>query len=198
MKIPNMLIAESLASLMDKLKTTGPHFVRCLKPNAMKAPGMFDSELVLRQLRYAGMMEAVKIRQSGYPVRTPFDDFLRRYAVLNAAGSKGDPRADCEAVVGTTGGLVAPHQIGKTKVLLKQEQVDGLEALRSQAVKAALVHIQTAVRSMLVRVRMSAIKAVAAKIRAELDRSPRCLEDLQACVFEGREAGMRSAVIRRC
>lgn len=34
-----------------------------------QAPLEFDAELVLRQLRYTGMLETVKIRQAGYPVR---------------------------------------------------------------------------------------------------------------------------------
>ncbi len=29
----------------------------------------FDAEVVLRQLRYTGMLETVKIRQAGYPCR---------------------------------------------------------------------------------------------------------------------------------
>ena len=38
----------------------------------MQSPCQFDDELVLRQLRYTGMMETVKIRKSGYSVRVDF------------------------------------------------------------------------------------------------------------------------------
>ena len=37
-----------------------------------QTPCQFDDELVLRQLRYTGMMETVKIRKSGYSVRVDF------------------------------------------------------------------------------------------------------------------------------
>jgi myosin heavy subunit len=47
---------------MDTLTATAPHYVRCLKPNVLKMPAVFDSDLVLNQLRYAGMMETIKIR----------------------------------------------------------------------------------------------------------------------------------------
>lgn len=47
---------------MDTLTATAPHYVRCLKPNVLKLPAVFDSDLVLNQLRYAGMMETIKIR----------------------------------------------------------------------------------------------------------------------------------------
>ncbi len=39
----------------------------------LQAPCQFDNEVVLRQLRYTGMMETVKIRKAGYSVRTDFE-----------------------------------------------------------------------------------------------------------------------------
>ena len=33
----------------------------------------FNEEVVLRQLRYTGMLETVKIRQAGYPCRIPIN-----------------------------------------------------------------------------------------------------------------------------
>jgi myosin heavy subunit len=47
---------------METLTATAPHYVRCVKPNALKLPAVFDNDLVLNQLRYAGMMETIKIR----------------------------------------------------------------------------------------------------------------------------------------
>lgn len=43
---------------------------------------LFDRELCMRQLRYSGMMETIRIRKAGYPVRYTFDEFLSRYRVL--------------------------------------------------------------------------------------------------------------------
>lgn len=39
----------------------------------LQTPCQFDNEVVLRQLRYTGMMETVKIRKAGYSVRTDFE-----------------------------------------------------------------------------------------------------------------------------
>merc|ERR1719272_1689608 len=62
----------SLASLMKMLGSSNPYFVRCIKPNMKKVPGVFEVPIVLNQLRYSGMMETVKIRRAGYPVRREF------------------------------------------------------------------------------------------------------------------------------
>lgn len=43
---------------------------------------LFDRELCLRQLRYSGMMETIRIRKAGYPIRHTFQQFLDRYRVL--------------------------------------------------------------------------------------------------------------------
>lgn len=56
-----------------------PWFVRCVKPNNDKTPMRFDMPVVLEQLRYSGMLDTIKIRQSGYPVRMKFQQFVDRY-----------------------------------------------------------------------------------------------------------------------
>jgi myosin-9 len=38
-----------------------------------QAPCQFDDEIVLRQLRYTGMLATVKIRQAGYNYRLLFE-----------------------------------------------------------------------------------------------------------------------------
>ena len=43
---------------------------------------MFDRELCCRQLRYSGMMETIRIRRAGYPIRHTFTEFVDRYRFL--------------------------------------------------------------------------------------------------------------------
>lgn len=52
---------------------------------------VFNRELCIRQLRYSGMMETIRIRKAGYPVRYTFDEFLERYRVL-LNSSQCDPK----------------------------------------------------------------------------------------------------------
>jgi len=43
---------------------------------------MFDRGLCCRQLRYSGMMETIRIRRAGYPIRHSFTEFVERYRFL--------------------------------------------------------------------------------------------------------------------
>lgn len=39
---------------------------------------VLDRQLIARQLRYSGMMETIRIRQAGYPIRYTFNEFVNR------------------------------------------------------------------------------------------------------------------------
>jgi myosin-5 len=57
---------------------TEPMFVRCVKPNPLKAAQSFVPTSVLHQLRCGGVFECVRVSQAGYPTRQPFSQFLAR------------------------------------------------------------------------------------------------------------------------
>jgi myosin-6 len=63
---------EQLNSLMATLKQTAPYFVRCIKPNATKAPKDFQGEYVRPQLRCGGLIEALRIIKLGFPTRCAY------------------------------------------------------------------------------------------------------------------------------
>lgn len=82
---------------------------------------MFDRVLCVRQLRYSGMMETIRIRRAGYPIRHSFNEFVERYSILLTGVSphhKEDAKAlamkICKTVLGN-----ADFQLGRTKVFLK-------------------------------------------------------------------------------
>ena len=51
-----------------------------------KYPGGFTAPKVLEQLRYCGVLETVRIRREGYPVRTGFAEFAARLGEADEAG----------------------------------------------------------------------------------------------------------------
>merc|ERR1719259_243045 len=108
----------SLDALMATLAACQPYFVRTIKPNEKKSPNDFDRALVCRQLRYSGMMETIRIRRAGYPIRHGFREFVERFRFLVAGcppphkGEVNDSaRRICSEVLGKR-----DYQIGRTKV----------------------------------------------------------------------------------
>ncbi|KIH64464.1 myosin head [Ancylostoma duodenale] len=115
---------KSLDQLMQQLNHTEPFFIRCIKPNEFKRALMMDRDLVLRQLQYSGMMETIKIRRNGYPIRHDFEPFVRRYRVLvNGIGPlhRIDVRSAAEQICEQVLGSNSEFQLGKTKVFLKEK-----------------------------------------------------------------------------
>ncbi|NXP04296.1 MYO3B protein, partial [Thinocorus orbignyianus] len=68
----------SLMILMERMYSANPHFVRCIKPNSQKEPGVVDSQVVLLQLRYNGLLETIRIRRDGFSWRPSFEEFAER------------------------------------------------------------------------------------------------------------------------
>ncbi|NWW96540.1 MYO3B protein, partial [Rhynochetos jubatus] len=68
----------SLMVLMERMYSANPHFVRCIKPNSQKDPGVVDSQVVLQQLRYNGLLETIRIRRDGFSWRPSFEEFAER------------------------------------------------------------------------------------------------------------------------
>merc|ERR1712130_1045750 len=88
---------ESLNKLMTNLKSTQPHFVRCIIPNEIKKPGYMEWNLVLHQLRCNGVLEGIRICRKGYPSRVMYEEFAKRYVILHAAAKKEDDFCDWKA-----------------------------------------------------------------------------------------------------
>ncbi|KAK1879385.1 Unconventional myosin-VIIb [Dissostichus eleginoides] len=89
---------QSLDSLMKALSACQPSFIRCFKPNNEKQSETFDRELCMRQLRYSGMLDTIRIRKLGFPIRHTFQDFLKRYRVLLKT-TVCDPKTETAAAV---------------------------------------------------------------------------------------------------
>uniref|UniRef100_A0A3Q1IMX3 Myosin X n=1 Tax=Anabas testudineus TaxID=64144 RepID=A0A3Q1IMX3_ANATE len=151
----------SLHSLMATLSTSNPYFIRCIKPNTHKMPDQFDQTVVLNQLRYSGMLETVKIRRTGFPVRRSFQDFcfrcvqklsIHKYKVLmRSALMPDDPRGRCIQLLHLYDSSSAEWQLGKTKVFLRESLEHRLEKQREVEVLKAAMIIQAHVMGYMAR-----------------------------------------------
>ena len=73
---------EQLTSLVSSVEKTDPHYIRCLKPNDAARPKMLTRKRLTEQLRYGGVLEAVRVARAGYPVRMIHTEFFQRYRML--------------------------------------------------------------------------------------------------------------------
>ncbi|XP_061684462.1 myosin VIIAa isoform X2 [Syngnathoides biaculeatus] len=157
---------KSLELLMRTLSVCQPFFVRCIKPNEYKKPMLFDRDLCVRQLRYSGMMETIRIRRAGYPIRYTFVEFVDRYRVLmpgvKPAYKQEDLRGTCQRIAEAVLGRDDDWQMGKTKIFLKDHHDMLLEIERDKAITDKVILIQKVVRgfkdrSNFLRMRKSAV-----------------------------------------
>ncbi|XP_051979508.1 unconventional myosin-Vb [Xyrauchen texanus] len=143
---------QSLQLLMDTLNSTTPHYVRCIKPNDLKKPFLFDPKRAVQQLRACGVLETIRISAAGYPSRWTYEEFFSRYRVLLCdLVSQADVRRSCQSALHDL--IPDPEQycFGKTKVFFRAGQVAVLEKLRGDRLHAAGVLIQSWVKGWLQR-----------------------------------------------
>ncbi|KAH0932602.1 hypothetical protein HID58_009719 [Brassica napus] len=124
---------QQLQSLLETLNTTEPHYIRCVKPNNVLKPEIFENINVLHQLRCGGVLEAIRISCAGYPTRKPFSEFLTRFRILfpEATNKSFDEVEACKKLLAKV--ELKGFQIGKTKVFLRAGQMAELDAHRSEA-----------------------------------------------------------------
>lgn len=163
--------SDSLQQLLQSMSKCNPWFVRCVKPNNDKQALRMDMPCVLQQLRYLGMLDTIKIRQCGYPVRLRFQHFVERYRhMLKQPIPRGTPYRDlCRFVLDTL-----PHtntegpdfQLGATRVFLREGVHRMLENSRAERLKNAAVIIQKHARGMIARKRLKRQKRGAVAIQS--------------------------------
>ncbi|GAB9467267.1 hypothetical protein Gpo141_00004619 [Globisporangium polare] len=157
-----------LSELMEVLWHTTPNYIKCIKPNNLKFPGGFSCELVRDQLIYSGVLEVVRIRQEGFPIRKRFDIFfelfwslsVRKYAsgVTNVRKDVKLLRDACEQIA--VEWLEEKHPLilgkkvfamGRQEVFLRYGQIEKLEAyVSSLRVEKAVI-----IQAKLVRCRIA-------------------------------------------
>ena len=158
---------DSLVSLMKMLGASNPFFVRCVKPNMKKVPREFEIPIVLNQLKYSGMMETVKIRRAGYPVRREFPDFLFRFRVLTAGLPKDGSEKDlCAAVFQKYEPTGVDWKMGHTKAFMREHVEIVLEEARTEELKVTIEKIKAVILGAVIQHRMAVTKVSVVKIQA--------------------------------
>ncbi|KAF6153348.1 hypothetical protein GIB67_003538 [Kingdonia uniflora] len=147
-----------LFQLMQRLETTTPHFIRCIKPNTLQCPGTYEQGLVLQQLRCCGVLEVVRISRNGYPTRMSHQKFARRYGflLLESVASQ-DPLSVSVAILHQFKILPDMYQVGYTKLFFRTGQIGVLEDTRNRTLHGIL-RLQSCFRGHLARSYLKELK----------------------------------------
>uniref|UniRef100_A0A9J2P6J4 Phorbol-ester/DAG-type domain-containing protein n=1 Tax=Ascaris lumbricoides TaxID=6252 RepID=A0A9J2P6J4_ASCLU len=156
----------SLSRLMKTLAQATPYFIRCIKSNNEKIPNYFDDNIILRQLRYTGMLETVRIRRAGYSFRIECNAFVKQYRILLPNGR--------DSTVEDVKFFFAHHpligedkvQFGVTKIFMRDAEKLLLD---DQLHKTIMQHIETLqhwFRSVITRRKFLRLRAGVIRIQA--------------------------------
>lgn len=144
---------DQLNQLMAVLGVSDPHFVRCIKPNGVKAPSSLDVRLAAQQLRYSGVLEAIQIRKSGYPIRRTHVEFRRCYWVLSGYNTTHfaglNDAQKCKLVIkglASKNPAFADIKMGRTLVFFRPEALSLLEQQKIRIGLKAIIFIQSLIR----------------------------------------------------
>ncbi|XP_021359282.1 myosin-IIIa-like isoform X3 [Mizuhopecten yessoensis] len=138
----------SLQILMERMMSSSPVFVRCLKPNHVKVPGKFDETYIRDQLLYTGMLETIKIRREGFAVRPSFPEFVEKYKIILCKPSLEGNKQNCVQILKAS--KITGWQVGKTRVFMKYYHLEQLSEIFKVMGKSA-IHLQRVVRGFLAR-----------------------------------------------
>eukprot|EP00403_Amphidinium_massartii_P028590 CAMPEP_0178393170 /NCGR_PEP_ID=MMETSP0689_2-20121128/12050_1 /TAXON_ID=160604 /ORGANISM="Amphidinium massartii, Strain CS-259" /LENGTH=1441 /DNA_ID=CAMNT_0020013755 /DNA_START=60 /DNA_END=4385 /DNA_ORIENTATION=- len=173
----------SLVQLMETIGQTSTQYVRCIKPNKNKSPREVDNNMVVEQLRCAGVIEAIRISRAGFPARMPLGDFANRFGIMTrvaGGGGKGsvpssasakqavaalkgtDKVAACKALVS----FLLPdskeqYEVGRTRVYFKIGVLEALEERRAMLFQVAATEITRRVRGLLTQARYQRMRYAA-------------------------------------
>ncbi|XP_053334100.1 myosin VIa isoform X2 [Clarias gariepinus] len=106
--------------LLDKLRSTGSGFIRCVKPNLKMVSHQFEGSQILSQLQCSGMVSVLDLMQGGFPSRAPFHELYNMYKqYMPPKLTRLDPRLFCKALFKALGLNENDYKFGLTRVFFR-------------------------------------------------------------------------------
>ncbi|XP_077018391.1 unconventional myosin-VI isoform X7 [Tamandua tetradactyla] len=106
--------------LLDKLRSTGASFIRCIKPNLKMTNHQFEGAQILSQLQCSGMVSVLDLMQGGFPSRASFHELYNMYKkYMPDKLARLDPRLFCKALFKALGLNEVDYKFGLTKVFFR-------------------------------------------------------------------------------
>lgn len=163
------LFHKSMVELVATLLKKEPFYVRCIKPNDIKSPTVFDDVRVEHQVRYLGLLENVRVRRAGFVYRQRYDKFLLRYKMISQytwPNFRSGSDKEGVRVLLNEKGFMQDVKFGHTKIFLKSPNtLFSLEKQRSDMIPHIVTLIQKQVRGWICRQQYKKMKAALAIMR---------------------------------
>uniref|UniRef100_A0A8B9LRC3 Unconventional myosin-VI n=1 Tax=Astyanax mexicanus TaxID=7994 RepID=A0A8B9LRC3_ASTMX len=106
--------------LLEKLRSTGSSFIRCVKPNLKMVSHQFEGAQILSQLQCSGMVSVLDLMQGGFPSRAPFHELYNMYKqYMPDKLTRLDPRLFCKALFKALGLNDKDYKFGLTRVFFR-------------------------------------------------------------------------------
>ncbi|ORX55940.1 myosin-2 [Piromyces finnis] len=162
------IFKRSLIELMNTIRSTDVHYIRCIKPNQAKQAFIFEPIMVLSQLRACGVLETIRISCAGYPTRWTFQEFVDRYYLLlkSEDWNSKDYKTMTEKIVESTITNPDKYQFGITKVFFRTGMLAYLEKIRSDRLNKAITMVQKNIKCFIYKKRYINIREAALTVQA--------------------------------
>lgn len=151
------IFKNSMIDLVTALMKKEPFYVRCIKPNDVKSPSIFDDIRVEHQVRYLGLLENVRVRRAGFVHRQRYDKFLLRYKMISQftwPNFRCGSDLDGVKVLMKDTGLINDVKFGRIKIFIKSPQtLFTLERKRNEMMPHIVTLLQKQVRGWICRQR---------------------------------------------
>ena len=123
--------------LMMNLKGAEPHFIQCIKPNMNESADEWDTERIERQLKYNGIVEALRVIKLRYSVRVPYSVLYDRYHgnISNPLIKNFGAELFCQALLAGFGVDWEDYELGLTKIFFKTNKQNMLDVIMNEAGK---------------------------------------------------------------
>lgn len=178
---------QQLSDLLATINKTTPYWIRTIKPHKAKKPGMFSGPEVMSQLRSSGVLETIRIRKTGYPIRIKHQNFFRTFRILLKDFvpqkpimeiSDKEAKEYCAQLLKVSNFDKNNAQIGKSKVFLKSEAFKVMEKRKTELLSSSIVLVQNVVQKIVSEQKFDILreKLLIQKMRIEYDKVSELVE----------------------
>ena len=116
---------KQLKKLLSNIEKTKPYYIRCIKPNDKNISNNFVKKRVSEQLKYGGVLEAIRVSRAGYPIRFLHKDFYECYFMIEQ--NKKSYFDFINNILEKMNIDKTNFQIGVTKLFLKKKSYNKIE-----------------------------------------------------------------------